>query len=580
MRKLFFGLIGRENIPVLASVGLHVLLFLALGSATMYAIREGFGEKPPAISICREFEEQEYDPTLKRAMFKTPALNVEGGVEAYGIGGGRAGAYGQRWGRGHLDSTTIAERPAVLMEEEVEILRDVPKGVSFDNLSNKNLDSSGSVDAHGLGGGKAGPYGVPTKTWQRSSQPTFARVYVGDNNSLQMVKLMVSVRVEGPRARTVVDHIFYNPHDRQLEGTFEYPLPTGASPCYYAMFVGRMNSRVPAFFAGTENAQNLVSLAPHEMAGRAGKEEWGELKEARIVRKETARVAYEETTRRRIDPAVLEYSGANIFRGRVFPIPMHGYSRVIMAYEQTLETVGDSLRYRFPLPDCELGSLSFTLTAPVEKCGDPQINVPEIKEVHGDGWLFYTREWMKKGPGGEAVFSFAPPDRGIHYITGRDGSGTYYFYAHLRPGISSKDAAPSGRHAVFMVDTSLSEHPDRFNTSVKLLKAILERDSSIENFQVMLFDVGAGWLLEPEDFWLENTKEGREKALAALNTVLLEGATDLSAALDLIAGEEELAGKSVDIFLLSDGQVNWGRTEANQLVARFESRAKFTSRFF
>ena len=69
------------------------------------------------------------------------------------------------------------------------------------------------------------------KVWHRdASQPTFARVYVGDGNSLELVSLQVTVTIDGPRARTLVDHVFRNPHDRQLEGTFEYPLPTGSQP--------------------------------------------------------------------------------------------------------------------------------------------------------------------------------------------------------------------------------------------------------------------------------------------------------------------------------------------------------------
>src|SRR5947199_8057751 len=75
-----------------------------------------------------------------------------------------------------------------------------------------------------------------------------ARVYVGDGNALELVSLHVSVTVDGPRARTVVDHIFRNPHDKQLEGTFEYPLPTGASASYFAMFIGQTRETVPPRF--------------------------------------------------------------------------------------------------------------------------------------------------------------------------------------------------------------------------------------------------------------------------------------------------------------------------------------------
>src|SRR5262249_17464500 len=109
------------------------------------------------------------------------------------------------------------------------------------------------------------------QVWHRDrSRPTFARVYVGDGNSLELVSLHVSVIIDGPRARTVVDHIFRNPHNRQLEGTFEYPLPAGASPSYFAMFLGQTRDTVPALFARRgENAplpaEALARMMPEDL---------------------------------------------------------------------------------------------------------------------------------------------------------------------------------------------------------------------------------------------------------------------------------------------------------------------------
>src|SRR6185437_4622391 len=97
--------------------------------------------------------------------------------------------------------------------------------------------------------GKESTKPIPPKVWKRdAARPTVARVYVGDSNSLELVSMHVSVHIEGPRARTVVDHVFRNPHDKQLEGTFEYPLPAGASPSYYAMFLGQTRDAVPPRF--------------------------------------------------------------------------------------------------------------------------------------------------------------------------------------------------------------------------------------------------------------------------------------------------------------------------------------------
>ncbi len=517
------------------------------------ALRAEIAEKKRR--ICELSKKSDYDATIELKDGKQVKANVWGD-----------------WEEGEL----FVELPSG-QGDRIKI-KDINK-IRFPNLGKRDL---GLVTGWGIPAEKVvfGKKAPKKKTWKRSGPVNFARVDVGGGNTLDLVRMQVNVSVEGPRARIVIDHIFYNPHDRQLEGTFEYPLPAGASPCYYAMFIGQPTTDVPLFYLDSEVPGNLAELTPQEMVKYAPKKFWGTLKEARIVKREKARKAYEETVRRKIDPALLEYMGANMFRGRVFPIPAKGYNRVIIAFEQTLERVEGRLRYRFELPDCEMETMEFALTALAARCLKPSCDTKGIEGGKTGERLLYAGEWTKQGPGGEVVFSFAPPREDVVSISGRDGSGTYYFYAHLRPELDGKEESAFAKHAVFVLDTSLSEEPDRFNVNVKLLQRILESDKDLEKFQVLLFDVGAAWLLEPAGFWLENTEKGRKAALKALDKVLLEGATDLSAALDKLAARKELSGQRINIFLLSDGQVNWGRTQAREVVARFESRAKFLYRFF
>jgi hypothetical protein len=233
---------------------------------------------------------------------------------------------------------------------------------------------AGSSRGEGIGlqglakGEKPDPKRLPQVWKQHRGRPTIARVYVGDGNSLELVSLQVTATVDGPRARTIVDHVFHNPHARQLEGTFEYPLPTGASPSYYAMFPGKTRENVPQLFARRGQAPPLTgdllaSLKPTEMAHAVSTDDWGNLMESRVVNKEKALETYEEVTRRRIDPALLEYAGGNTFSGRVFPIPAKGFSRVIVAYEELMPIIGDKDVYRFKLPDSKLSEVVFTLQA-------------------------------------------------------------------------------------------------------------------------------------------------------------------------------------------------------------------------
>jgi hypothetical protein len=267
----------------------------------------------------------------------------------------------------------------------------------------------------------------PPQIWHQAKQhPTFARVYVGDGNSLELVSLQVCVTIEGPRARTVVDHTFRNPHDRQLEGTFEYPLPTGASPCYFAMFLGQTRDTVPPRFNGQGGAaplphDALARLTPAELVKQVSSADWGKLQEARVVSKEKALETYEDVIRTNIDPALLEYAGGNTFSGRVFPIPAKGYNRVLIAYEELLPCTQDKVLYRYPLPGCSLTELQFSLRASTAECRDPLFLPKDARKDEGGGQCVYQRTWTKTKPEGEVLFAFHPARPQIQAISGRAG---------------------------------------------------------------------------------------------------------------------------------------------------------------
>jgi hypothetical protein len=427
--------------------------------------------------------------------------------------------------------------------------------------------------------------GPTPQVWHRDRhRPTVARVYVGDGNSLELVSLQVSVTIEGSRARTVVDHIFRNPHDRQLEGTFEYPLPTGASPCYFAMFLGQTRDTVPPRFGrpGVPPLPQdaLARLTPRELVKQVNDADWGKLQEARVVAKEKALETYEDTVRTNIDPALLEYAGGNTFSGRVFPIPAKGYNRVLIAYEELLPCAQEQVQYRFPLASGPLTELQFTLQANAAEVKHATFLPSGAMREEGGQRLTFSRTWTGKGPGGEAVFAFMPAQPQLQAISGRQGeSGPLYLYARVRPNLKVQAAKPFAEHAVFLLDTSLSEHPDRFAVSMKLLRKILESDRDLRYFNILTFNVGRSWV-EPKG-WLANTPAGREQALARLDGIVLEGATDLSAALErlLAPGFEVAAGTPLNVFLLSDGQITWGDSDVASLIARFESRCPFATRF-
>jgi tetratricopeptide (TPR) repeat protein len=448
-------------------------------------------------------------------------------------------------------------------------------------------------DDAGKGGGKEagkktdeGAKPAAPQVWRRrAGPPTFARVYVGDGNALELVSLQVSVTVEGPRARTVVDHVFRNPHDRQLEGTFEYPLPAGASPSYFAMFLGQTRDAAPARFAPRDEApplpDGLAGVPPDRLARLVDTKDWGRLQEARVVAHDKATEAYEEVVRGRVDPALLEYAGGNTFRGRVFPIPAKGYNRVLIAYEELLPVAQGRQLYRFPLPDCPLAELSFTLQADAAECRDPAVLPKDLAREEGGSRFVYTKTWKGQPPEENVVFTSTPANPQVQAVTGRQGeNGPTYLYARLRPELPAVADKPYSDRAVFLLDTSLSEHPDRFAVNMRLLRQILEGDPAIKQFNVLTFSVGSAWA-EPKG-WLPNTPAGREALFARLDGLVLEGASDLASALGRLAElpfELPSADAPAECFLLSDGHITWGEADVAAVVGRFEARCRFAPRF-
>jgi hypothetical protein len=425
-----------------------------------------------------------------------------------------------------------------------------------------------------------------SQVWHRDRRrPSFARVYVGDGNALELVSLHVTVTIQGPRARTLVDHIFRNPHDRQLEGTFEYPLPSSASPSYFAMFIGQTRETVPLHFGRRGNTpplpeSELAKLTPGQLVKQVNTADWGQLREGRVVVNDRALEAYEGVARSNIDPALLKYAGGNTFQGRVFPIPPRGYNRVLIAYEELLPATGKNVEYRFPLPDCKLTEMQFTLQVSAAEARSVVFRPTGARKEEGGGQVRFTRTWKDKGPGGDVRCAFEPPQALVQAVSGRDGdSGPIYLYARLRPDLKAKAAKPFAHHAVFLLDTSLGEAPDRFDVNLGLLRKILESDPDIEHFNVLTFDVAGRWL--KPDGWLENTRAGRDRAFDLLDGIVLEGATDLSAALEKLVrpGFALPAGTPLNVFLLSDGQITWGETDVAALVARFEQRCPYATRF-
>lgn len=135
----------------------------------------------------------------------------------------------------------------------------------------------------------------------------------GAREAIVLERVVVRGEIAGHAARTRIEMVFRNPNDQVLEGELQFPLYDGQSVAGFALDIN------------------------------------GELREAVPVDKAKGRQVFEDTIRRRIDPALLEVTQGNNYQMRVYPLPPHGTRRVQLDIVETLPVQGGQALYRLPL---------------------------------------------------------------------------------------------------------------------------------------------------------------------------------------------------------------------------------------
>jgi hypothetical protein len=104
----------------------------------------------------------------------------------------------------------------------------------------------------------------------------------------------------------------------------------------------------------------------------------------------------------------------------------------------------------------------------------------------------------------------------VEAISGRRGSdGPIYLHAriHLDLPVSARPG-PFASHTVFLLDTSTGKHPEGLDLRVKLLGKILESNSDIRYFNIVVAGAPPTWAAPAG--WLRNNAEERSGVLSKL----------------------------------------------------------------
>jgi hypothetical protein len=402
--------------------------------------------------------------------------------------------------------------------------------------------------------------------WRRSRKlPNTSRLMIGDREELPLQGMQVNVQIDGFRARVLLDMYYLNTHQRQLEGNFQLRLPNEASLYFFAFgetaYSAQGNERpgIRQAFYSLRGEKQLGTAPAQIMQARA--DTWKAPKEARMVTRTKAAHAYRETVRRRVDPALVEWAGAGIFSARVFPLVPRKLHRIVIGYDVNLLRLGDDLVYRLDLPD-SVGECTVDLNVAAKAGKEAKIR-PEVRPftAAGRAYFHYERPEYRQ-------FEVRMVNGGNTVIHGADPETGPFFAASFQPNLPKGGDAVGAERAVFLVDTSLSSNPEKFNVWLSLLKATLSNNrDAIKQFAVLFFNIEQHWWQEK---YIDNTAENVAALTEYCNTLALEGATDVGGALRAAAvpSWQPEGGQKIprDYFLLSDGAITWGERDLHLLT--------------
>jgi hypothetical protein len=156
--------------------------------------------------------------------------------------------------------------------------------------------------------------------------------------NLALAKHDVKVRISGPIARTEITEVFRNDSGTQLEGVYQFPLPSDAQIDGLALDVD--NKFVDGAFVDKDRANKIWK---------------GVIDRARpiqIARPEE--IVWVPGPWR--DPALLDWKRGGKFELKIFPIPAHGQRTIKIAYTQVVSARGARREYVYPLAHSSDGS--------------------------------------------------------------------------------------------------------------------------------------------------------------------------------------------------------------------------------
>lgn len=367
---------------------------------------------------------------------------------------------------------------------------------------------------------------------------------------LEITSLQGSVKIKDQVAVTTIDQEFYNPNPRQMEGTFLFPIPKGAAISKFTMEIG------------------------------------GKPVQAELLPADKAKKIYEDIVRSMKDPALLEYSGLDVFKLRIFPIEPNGRKRISLTYTQVLKNDAGLVSYQYPLNTAKysakpIPNVSFKVEIdskrPIKSIYSPSHNVEVKRDGASRATVGFEAREAKPDANFQLYFSPEKSDVAVNLLTHRTGDGEGFFLLLASPGVDVADKQIVQKDVVFVIDTSGSMAGAKLEQAKKALAFCVENLNDNDRFEVIRFATEAETLFGS---LTEAKKANRDKARDHAKELKPIGGTAIDDALRKALGYRPATGdRPFVVIFLTDGRPTVGETNEDNIHANIKKVAA-NSRIF
>jgi Ca-activated chloride channel family protein len=360
------------------------------------------------------------------------------------------------------------------------------------------------------------------------------------------VKVVLSDQV----ARTQVEQVFINHTDQQLEATFIFPLPAGASVSEFAMIM---------------NGKRVV----------------GE-----VLEKERARQIYTDIVRRMKDPGLLEYMGSNLFKASVFPIPARGDQKIDLSYSEVIKVDAGLAEYVFPLKTGEKASsvmdefsvsLELNTNVPIKTVYSPSHPVEVVKKSDTKALVSFEEPKSRLDKDFRLLYTLSDKDFGLNLVTHRPKGSDGYFLLMIAPKTDLKEDEILPKDVCFVIDTSGSMSGKNIEQAVKALKYCVSSLRPKDRFNIVRFSTDVETFREG---LVSAGKAETDSAYPFIEKFAARGGTDINLALETALSLKSKEDRPYIIVFLTDGRPTIGTTETPAILANLTDKNKANTRTF